>query len=170
MQPAKTLGLIKGKTISTENLNKNDLINLIDKNVAFLEKRIAYDNEEIKWYEDRIERGDFYIDGKNRQLGWLKEKEIKKSKLLEKKSSIIKDANNPDLIHIVSIDFTPVYIDLNNQKRVGAAERIYCLNEALAKEKINYPQTWVDQSSDSEKELFKKGLLLNKVCKKYAKF
>ena len=95
----------------------------------------------LKWYEDRIKRGDYYIDGKNRQLGWLKEKETKVSKLLEKKSSIIKDTNNPDLIHIVSIDFTPVYIDLNNQKRVGEAERIYCLNQALAKEKIDYAQT-----------------------------
>ena len=162
--------LVKGKTISTKNLNKNDLVNLIDTNIAKLEKRIEFDNEQIKWYEDRIERGDFYISGKNKYLGWVKKKEIKKSKLQQKKSSIIKDANNPDLIHIISIGFTPVYIDLNNQKRVGADERIYCFNPLLMNEKIDYQQTWLNQSSDSEKELFNKGLLLNKVCKKYAKF
>ena len=164
--------LIKGKTVSTKNLNKGDLINLIDINIAKIKKNIEWDNKQIKWYEKMFKEygRDYYIQGKNEQLGWLKEKETKISKLLEKKSSIIKDVNNSDLIHVVSIDFTPVYIDLNNQKRVGAAEKIYCLNPLLVKEKIDYQQTWLDQSSDSEKELFKNGLLLEKVCKKYAKF
>tara|TARA_Y100000589_G_scaffold256710_1_gene245915 strand:- start:24 stop:665 length:642 start_codon:yes stop_codon:yes gene_type:complete len=176
--------LIKGKTVSTNNLNKNDLINLIDKKILFIKegiednkKNVKYYEEQVKWYKDRIGFGKFYVEGVdrqneslNRQNTWLKEKKNKLTQLLNQKSSIIQDTNNPDLIHIVSVDFTPVYIDLNNQKRVGTDEKIYCLNKELSKEKINYQQIWIDQSSDSKKQLFKNGLLLSKVCKKYAKF
>ena len=181
--------LIKGKTISTENLKKNDLINLIEKNIRnkkeLKSKRESYGDRRKKDYFKYKDQ----CDTKGYNSHWCSQSLMNQAKnhwentlirvdkiegqisaLENLKSSIIKDVNNPNLIHIISIDFTPVYIDLNNQKKVGAAERIYCLNQALAKEKINYSQTWIDQSSDSDKELFKKGLLLNKVCKKYAKF
>ena len=178
--------LIKGKTISTKNLYKKDLIKLMEQNIkesVDTYSKIMADQSEKNYLREVENCKSFrksYLCSKSMIEYYEKQLEKHKSNLVSNKelikdlnnnkNNIIQSKSNPDLIHIVSIDFTPVYIDLNNQKRVGAAERIYCLNEALGKEKINYPQTWVDQSSDSEKKLFKNGLLLYKVCKKYAKF
>ena len=83
------------------------------------------------------------------------------------KSSINKNNSNLDEIHKISVNFTPIYIDLNDNKEVGDDELIYCFNPALDKK---YREAWINGSDKYKKKYFNNGLLMDKVCKKYAKF
>ena len=83
------------------------------------------------------------------------------------KSRIVEDKSFENIIHVTSVTFTPIYIDLNNKKEVGNEETIICFNSKLNN---SYKRYWKNESSKSEKELIKKGLLMDKVCKKFAKF
>ena len=129
--------LIKGKTVSIQNLYKKDLINKIDKQIGI-------------WEAIRV--GDY-------------------SSMINSKSAlkfrIVKDKSFDNISHVALITFTPVYIDLNNNKFVQREEMIICLNSKLNN---SFKRYWKSESSKSEKELIKKGLLMDKVCKKFAKF
>ena len=122
--------LIKGKTVSTNNLNKGDLIKLIDKNTRNTKDlKLKIESSADRWKKDYFKYKD-ECDRKGYNTFWCSQSLMNQSKnfweddlirveevkgqisVLENlKLSIIKDANNRDLIHIVSIDFTPVYID-----------------------------------------------------------
>jgi len=52
--------LIKGKTVSTKNFYKKDLINLVDKNIQFLEEDYSYTKKQTKYYENKyLKRTDY---------------------------------------------------------------------------------------------------------------
>ena len=129
--------LIKGKTVSIQNLYKKDLINKIDKQIGI-------------WEAIRVGDYSSMINSKSAL-----------------KSRIIKEKSFDNISHVALITFTPVYIDLNNNKFVGREEMIVCFNSKLNN---SFKRYWKSESSKSMKELIKKGLLMDKVCKKFAKF
>ena len=77
---------------------------------------------------------------------------------------------NPELTHKITLSFTPIYIDLNNRKRVGLSETIYCLNPLLNNENQKLPSLWNKYSVDDDKVRLQKGRAFTEICKKFAKF
>ncbi len=181
--------LIKGKTVSTEKFYKSDLIGLIDNNILILEKKRSEHQGLIDfWQKQFIEEKEYAIEKCNENsssifcdeveapfsksylddhVSKLPKYELPITKKLNFKTKVVKDKSFENIIHIVSLNFIPVYIDLNNNKEVGKEETIYCFNSKLDK---TYKGYWINESYKSDKEFFKNGLLLDKVCKKFAKF
>ena len=162
--------VIKGKTVSIENLYKKDLINIIDQQIKIGEEMKSITEGEIDTWKKRYldDPEDSFIKD---TLSFYEGELIRISPRLSSKSSlksrIVEDKSFENIIHVTSVTFTPIYIDLNNKKEVGNEETIICLNSKLNN---SYKRYWKNESSKSEKKLIKKGLLMDKVCKKFAKF
>ena len=162
--------VIKGKTVSIENLYKKDLINIIDKQIKIGEEMKSITEGEIDTWKKRYlddPEDSFIKDTLSFYEGELIRISPKLSSKSSLKSRIVEDKSFENIIHVTSVTFTPIYIDLNNKKEVGNEETIICLNSKLNN---SYKRYWKNESSKSEKELIKKGLLMDKVCKKFAKF
>ena len=162
--------LIKGKTVSIKNLYKKDLINIIDKQIKYGKEMKSITEGEIDTWKKRYldDPEDSFIKD---TLSFYEDRLIRITPRLSSKSSlksrIVEDKSFENIIHVTSVTFTPIYIDLNNKKEVGNEETIICFNSKLNN---SYKRYWKNESSKSEKELIKKGLLMDKVCKKFAKF
>ena len=162
--------VIKGKTVSIENLYKKDLINIIDKQIKIGEEMKSITEGEIDTWKKRYlddPEDSFIKDTLSFYEGELIRISPKLSSKSSLKSRIVEDKSFENIIHVTSVTFTPIYIDLNNKREVGNEEMIICLNSKLNN---SYKRYWKNESSKSEKELIKKGLLMDKVCKKFAKF
>ena len=184
--------LIKGKTVSIEKFYKSDLLGLIDNNISRLEKsRSEHQGRIDYWQKKFIEAKEYAIKTCNEKpysafcpeakdpekifsksvldqyVSELPQYDSRITNKLNFKAKVVKDKSFENIVHFASVSFTPVYIDLNNTKEVGKDEMIYCFNSKLDK---TYKRYWQNESSISDEEFFKNGLLLDKVCEKYAKF
>ena len=175
--------LVKSATVSTKSFDKSDLINLINRNIEPLEKDYLYYQNQSQYFKNQYNWTlDFCV--KNPLLcdvseqyryrdSWINndrdaikyEEKITNYKAF--KSSINKNNFNLGETHKISIIFTPIYIDINNKKKVGDVELIYCFNPSLDK---TLKEAWIKTSKTFEKENYENGLLLKKICDKYAKF
>jgi len=72
-----------------------------------------------------------------------------------------------DLIYMVQINYTPIFIDLNNIKIPLSEETINCLNPKLTKGQRSMYRTYGNEEEGKSMVNF---LLGDKVCKKHAKF
>ena len=165
--------LIKGKTVLTKDFYKKDLITLIEKNLNQLENYTFYEEMENKYkidyeYCDSFPfkcygtMNKFYEESLDKyyELNIKHKKEILNYKNYKK--ALVHDKSDMGIKHKISVDFTPVYIDLNNVKTVGKTEKIYCFNPLLNEK---FKQIWIKES--------KKGQFnfrMEFIKKKYAKF
>ena len=83
------------------------------------------------------------------------------------KSRIVKEKSFDNIVHVAFISFTPIYIDINNKKQVWKQDYVLCLNSKLNN---SFKRYWKSEMILFEKEALKKGLLIDKVCKQFAKF
>ena len=161
--------LIKGETVSIEKYSRKDLIEIIDWQIEGLEKRKRKAKVEINSLKKSKRYADDPEDRFIKETLAFYDEELKKIPPLisiksSLKSKVVKDKSFENIPHVVTVYFTPIYIDINNKKEVGKEEDIYCLNSKLSN---SYKRYW---KSAWGILLSKKGLLVDKVCKKYAKF
>ncbi len=162
--------LIKNSTIESQNFKKDDLIKLIDRRIKGIDSTVIFEQERAEWASNMIEEfnkyeSKFYNDYRNKtfiNIDKLKEERIN---ILNYKFALLE--NNSDITHKISLSFTPIFIDLNNNKEVRKNKKIYCFNPILEKQ---YLDLWFDLSTESEKELLSSGLNFSEVCSKYAIF
>ena len=143
--------LIKGKTVSIENLYKKDLINIIDQQIKIGEEMKSITEGEIDTWKKRYlddPEDSFIKDTLSFYEGELIRISPKLSSKSSLKSRIVEDKSFENIIHVTSVTFTPIYIDLNNKREVGNEEMIICLNSKLNNSYMRY---WKNESSKSEK-------------------
>ena len=126
--------LVKNSTVYTTNSNRNDLIKLIEKRIDQRKSIIEFDVEQISYYKNRllkeqnrcIPRSKEYYLCMSSQISYNQEQYDDRVKIKDSDEeilSILKDRKsqvnktNEEIIHYVSVTYTPVYIDLNNKKR-----------------------------------------------------
>ena len=179
--------LVKSSTVYATKSNKSDLVKLIDKRIQSKEKRIEFDEEQVnsyrrnlyemnekckprskEWYLCAESMIPIYQNGLNDSLRY-KNKKVNELKIILNDKTVVAETN-PELTHKITLSFTPIYIDLNNRKRVGLSETIYCLNPLLNNENQKLPSLWNKYSVDDDKVRLQKGRAFTEICKKFAKF
>ena len=78
-----------------------------------------------------------------------------------------------DEVHWVTIDYTPIFVDLNNKKRPMKEQTAMCINPEIteeAKETWSRSTRWLWGTDVFDASFFRNTVLDQKVCDKYAKF
>ena len=169
--------LVKSSTLTSTYSGKSaDLKRLIDKNytskrleVSYAENNISYYREKLTECKKNTNQSCFsYQRGENKSISEYEKKQNELKQIQKNQALLVK--TNPDLIHKISVNFTPIYVDLNNQKTVGFSDTVDCLNPLLKTENQELPNLWVKYSSKLNKGRLQRGIQLNEICEKYAKF
>ena len=169
--------LVKSSTVTSTYSGKSpDLKRLIDKNYTSKRLEVSYAENDISYYREKLTECGKNVDPlcsmykkslrKSTYEYGIKQNELKK---IQKHQALLVQ-KNPDLIHKISVSFTPIYVDLNNQKTVGFSDKVDCFNPLLKTENQELPNLWVKYSSKLNKERLQRGIQFNEICEKYAKF
>ena len=178
--------LIKGNTVKSQYFSSSDLIPFIKdiqkkwdeinkQKLRDLEKTINKERTYITSYAkgEELDRNDpdyaakerAFIKGKIAVIKRRQESLMKKNadKLAETNNHIQIISEDPNKIHVVNLSFSPINIDLNNNRSNADIESISCINPILSEEIRSLWEKYglIEEIEDKREK---------KICEKYAKF
>ena len=118
--------LVKSSTVTSRYSGKSpDLKRLIDKNYTSKRLEFSYAENNISYYREKLtECGknvdplcSMYQNGLNKSISEYVKKQNELKQIQNHQALLVQ--TNPELIHKISVSFTPIYVDLNNQKTAG---------------------------------------------------